>query len=56
MFTSIMVMVNNSALPETRGSVNGIGQSLVSIGRSISPTSGSILLAWSEGNGKKRNE
>lgn len=50
-FTSIMVMVNNSALPETRGLVNGIGQSLVAIARSIGPTNGALLFAWSESNG-----
>ena len=47
-----MVMVNNSALPETRGLVNGIGQSLVAIARSIGPTNGALLFAWSESNGR----
>ena len=50
-FTSIMVMVNNSALPETRGLVNGISQSLVAVARSIGPTNGALLFAWSESNG-----
>lgn len=45
-------MVNNSALQETRGTVNGIGQSLVAIARSIGPSVGSLLFAWSEANGK----
>ena len=45
-------MVNNSALPETRGLVNGIGQSLVAIARSIGPTNGALLFAWSESNGR----
>ena len=46
------VMVNNSSLPETKGTVNGIGQSLVAIFRSIGPTVGSLGFAWSEGNGE----
>ena len=46
-----MVMVNNSALPETRGLVNGISQSLVAVARSIGPTNGALLFAWSESNG-----
>lgn len=38
--------------PETRGSVNGISQSLVAVGRSVGPVLGSILFAWSASNGK----
>ena len=38
--------------PATRGTVNGIGQSLVAIGRSTGPLIGAPLFAWSEGNGK----
>ena len=45
-------MVNNSSLPETKGTVNGIGQSLVAILRSFGPTVGSLSFAWSEGNGE----
>ena len=45
-------MVNNSSFPETKGTVNGIGQSLVAIFRSIGPTVGSLGFAWSEGNGE----
>ena len=45
-------MINNSSLPETKGTVNGIGQSLVAIFRSVGPTVGSLGLAWSEGNGE----
>ena len=45
-------MVNNSSLPETKGTVNGIGQSLVAIFRSIGPSAGSLGFAWSEGNGE----
>ncbi|XP_065901214.1 uncharacterized protein [Dysidea avara] len=50
-FTSVFVLVGNSALPATRGTVNGIGQSLVAIGRSTGPLIGAPLFAWSEGNG-----
>ena len=50
-FTAIMVMVNNSALSETRGLVNGIGQSFFAVARSIGPTNGALLFAWSESNG-----
>jgi MFS family permease len=50
-FISLFVLVGNSSLPETRGSVNGIGQSLVAISRSIAPLVGSLLFAWSENNG-----
>lgn len=38
--------------PETRGSVNGISQSLVAIGRSVGPVLGSVLFAWSASSGK----
>ena len=49
---SMSVMVNNSSLSETKGTVNGIGQSLVAIFRSVGPTVGSLGFAWSEGNGE----
>ena len=49
-----MVLVNNSAVQKTRGTVNGIGQSLVAILRSFGPTAGSLLFAWSETTGKIR--
>ena len=45
-------MVNNSSLPETKGTVNGIGQSLVALLRSLGPTVGSLSFSWSEGNGE----
>ena len=38
--------------PETRGSVNGINQSLVAISRSIAPLVGSLVFAWSENSGR----
>ena len=45
-------MIINSALPETRGLVNGIGQSFFAVARSIGPTNGALLFAWSESNGR----
>ena len=49
-------MINNSALPETCGLVNGIGQSFFAVARSIGPgigpTNGALLFAWSESNGR----
>jgi MFS family permease len=51
-FVSLFILIGNSSLPETRGSVNGISQSLVAIGRSVGPVLGSILFAWSESNGR----
>lgn len=40
--------------PETRGSVNGISQSLVAVGRSVGPVLGSVLFAWSASSGKSQ--
>lgn len=42
------------AQPKTRGTVNGIGQSLSSLGRAVGPIVGSLLFAWSEHSGKPR--
>ena len=36
----------------TRGTVNGIGQSLVAVSRSIGPLIGAPLFAWSASNGE----
>ena len=44
--------IPSSFQPSTRGSVNGISQSLVAVGRSVGPLLGSTLLSWSESNGK----
>ena len=46
------VIITPPIQPATRGTVNGIGQSLVAIGRSTGPLIGAPLFAWSEGNGK----
>lgn len=36
----------------TRGTVNGIGQSMVAVSRSIGPLIGAPLFAWSASSGK----
>ena len=38
--------------PESRGTVNGIGQSLVAVGRSVGPILASSVFAWSASNGE----
>ena len=50
-FTSVMVLISNSSLTETRGTVNGYGQALCAIGRSVGPVVGAPLFAWSENTG-----
>ena len=50
-FTSIMVLISNSSLTETRGTVNGYGQALCAVGRSLGPVVGAPLFAWSENTG-----
>ena len=50
-FTSVIVLISNSSLTETRGTVNGYGQALCAIGRSLGPVVGAPLLAWSENTG-----
>ena len=45
------MLVNNSTLNETRGTVNAIGQTLVALVRSVGPSVGGLLFAWSERNG-----
>jgi MFS family permease len=49
-FTSVMIMIGNSTVPESRGTVNGIGQSLVAVGRSVGPILASSVFAWSASN------
>ena len=48
----MVVLVNNSAVTEAKGTVNGMGQSLLAVFRSFTPAVGSIAFAWSENNGK----
>ena len=47
-----MVLISNSSLAETRGTVNGYGQALCAVGRSLGPVVGAPLFAWSENTGK----
>ena len=42
-----MVLINNSAFADFRGKVNGLGQVLAAVGRSIGPSCASSLFAWS---------
>lgn len=49
-FTTSMVLINNSCLPEQKSKGNGIGQTMAGIARSIGPLVGSNLLAWSLNN------
>ena len=50
-FNSLTVLIGNSSLPETRGTVNGYGQALCAIGRGLGPMVGATLFAWSEKTG-----
>ena len=49
-------MINNSALAATRGTINGIGQSLVALGRGAGPSIGALSFAWSERNGESEQK
>jgi MFS family permease len=46
-FTSIFALINNGCRRRERGAANGIGQTLVSVGRSVGPLFGGIIFAWS---------
>ncbi|KAI8853718.1 major facilitator superfamily domain-containing protein, partial [Chytridium lagenaria] len=46
-FTSVMIMINNSAGKTKLGIVNGIGQTTAAFVRSIGPAVGGIMWAWS---------
>ena len=46
-FICVFVFVANSALPEDRGKVNGLGQAMVSAVRAVSPPLGTAAFAWS---------
>ena len=50
MFAPIMAMISNSVTPDRMGTMNGLGQSIVSILRVLAPLIGSPLIAWSFGN------
>ena len=46
-FTSSFVFTANSAFPEDRGKVNGLGQATVSLARAVGPPLGTAIFAWS---------
>ncbi len=50
-FTSIFMMVNNSAPSAQRGSVNGLSMVVGSIGKAVGPAVGANLFAWSVTSG-----
>lgn len=50
-FTCIFVLINNSSYAHEKATVNGIGQSMASIGRTIGPSIGANIFAWSINNG-----
>ena len=50
-FTSVFIMISNSAPPSAMGTVNGIGQSMSSLARGLGPPSMGAILAWGLGNG-----
>ncbi|GJJ76945.1 hypothetical protein EMPS_09304 [Entomortierella parvispora] len=49
-YTSVMVMITNSAPSHLLGTVNGIGQTSASFMRAFGPALGGILWAWSLSN------
>lgn len=51
-FTSIFALINNGCRRRERGAANGIGQTLVSVGRSVGPLFGGIIFAWSASTGQ----
>ncbi len=46
------VLLNNSSIPETRGTVNGIGYALASLLRAVGYALAAIVFAWSQNNGE----
>lgn len=48
---TVFVLINNSCYSHERAKVNGIGQSMASLGRLFGPYTGASLFAWSEVNG-----
>jgi MFS family permease len=48
-FICVFIVVANSALPEDRGKVNGLGQALVSLVRAVGPPIWTAIFAWSVG-------
>ena len=52
-FTAVFLMVNNSITAESRGGLNGLGQTLGSLGRMAGPVFAGILFSWSLENGMR---
>ena len=46
------VLLNNSSIPETRGTVNGIGYAFNALLRIVGYVSASTVFAWSQNNGE----
>ncbi len=42
-FTSVIVLISNSSLTETRGTANGYGQALCTVGHGLGPVVGAPL-------------
>ncbi|KAL6055097.1 MFS domain-containing protein [Balamuthia mandrillaris] len=50
-FTSLTILISNSAPTSKLGAVNGLGQSLGSLGRAVGPAVAGTTFAWSLSNG-----
>ncbi|KAJ3076323.1 hypothetical protein HDU98_004307 [Podochytrium sp. JEL0797] len=50
-YTSIFILINNSATPNTLGVVNGVAQTSAAFVRTVGPACGGVLWAWSITNG-----
>ena len=48
---NVMCSLCHILQPVTRGTVNGIGQSLAALGRALGPMTGAPLFAWTAGHG-----
>ena len=46
------VLLNNSSIPETRGTVNGIGHALNAFLRAVGYALAATVFAWSQNNGE----
>jgi len=51
LFTSVMLLVNNSTVPSKLGAANGFAQTFASGLRALGPTVGGMILSWSQSNG-----
>ncbi|KAL5016316.1 hypothetical protein ScPMuIL_005905 [Solemya velum] len=48
-FTATSLFINNSVRPEQVGAVNGIGMTLTAVARTLAPTIGGSIFAWTVG-------